>query len=372
MGKMKLLHIAFVGGGVDIAIRMINENIDPNNFVIKVIREIEHNTYFDKSNSKISSEVIPVKRKISYSDLINLIKLLKTVKKYNPDIIHVHSSKAGVLGRIVGRILKVPTFYTPHAFSYLSTPNKIKRNIYLFIEKIIKSIAPESKIIACSESEYFRAIEEVGFRKENVHLYNNSIPRILEDQLVLPDNFNQPSSYLCTIGRPSYQKNLHVLIEVVKNLHEKGFKETLVIVGAGYYSPELESVKGIISKFDLDDYILLLPWVKRSEALAILSRAKLYLSSALYEGMPLSIIEAMALGIPIVASNVDGNKDLIVNGTNGFLIDNMSIEDYSEKIIRILSNPKIKDLFSKQARLDYRSKFNTKFNIQKLENIFKS
>ncbi len=372
MKKTKLLHISFAGGGVDISIRLINKNLDPTKFEIHVIRETEHTPYYNKTNNIIPSDIIPVKREISFTDVKNIILLWKLTKNINPDIIHVHSAKAGILGRIMGQFLGVKIFYTPHAFSFLSTPNNAKRKIYLLIEKIVKVFSRKSKIIACSLSEYYRAIENIGYPKEKVKLFNNSIPKIIKSSLIVPKSINLPSRYICTIGRPSYQKNLIVMIKVLKDLHLNGHKETLVIMGVGFYSPELENIKKTISKFKLVDYVILLPWVKRNEALGILNKSLLYISTALYEGLPLSIIEAMALGVPSVISDVDGNKDLIINHHNGYLIKDMDITEFSKKITLLLNNNKQRNIFSIQVKKDYNSNFDSKKNISKLETIYLS
>lgn len=372
MKKTKLLQIDFSGGGVEVAVRLINENINPKIFDIKVIRNTKHSQYFNKDNKRISSEIIPVSREISLSDIVNIFKLYIAVKKYNPDIIHLHSAKAGVLGRVVAIFLGKRIFYTPHAFSFLSAPNRLKRKSFLIIEKMMRLFSPKAKIIACSKSEYYRAINTVGHSEQNVHLYNNSISPIVKNKLIIPQEFKISSNFLCTIGRPSYQKNLGSIIKIIKMLHEEGFKENLVILGVGHYSPELEKIKDIIAKYKLNQHVILFPWLDRNEALAILKKAKLYLSTSLYEGLPISIIEAMALGIPTIAFNVDGNRDLIKNNINGFLIDNKDEGDFKNKIIQLLEDDIIRKDFSKKCLNEYEEKFNITKNINIIENIYLS
>ncbi len=371
MNKIKILHISFAGGGgVDIAIRIINENINPSKFEIIIIREKEHELYVDKNGVNIASFVVPVKREISFSDFYYGIKLFRLIKRLKPDIIHLHSAKAGVLGRLIGMAITRNIFYTPHAFSYLSAENLIKRKIYLGIEKLIRILSPKSIIVACSMSEYNRAIQEVGYSKKNVQVYNNSIPKIDNNNLTMPEDISLPPDYLCTIGRPSYQKNLETMIEVLNGLHKINQPQYLVIMGIGFYSPEFEKIKNKTKEYGLERFITFLPWVKRDQALGILKNSSIYLSTARYEGLPISVIEAMSFGIPVVATQVDGNKDLVINNKTGFLIKEMNINEFVEKIKLILANKTLRKRFSSESIKQFIENYNSEKNINILEKIY--
>ena len=367
------MHIAFAGGGVDIAIRLITENISTDKFCSTIVREGEHSLYIDSIGNSITSYVINVKRNIGLLDFISLYKLLIYVNKNSPDVLHVHSAKAGILGRMIGRILRIPSFYTPHAFSYLSVKEgSVARKTYVIIEKIIRFMSYRSKVIACSKSEYDRSIADIGFKENEVELYNNSIPKIDYNRLKLPEGFDLTPEYLCTIGRPSYQKNLLKMIEVLQELHNQGLKKHLVILGVGYYSPDLDAVNELVKEIGLSEYVVLYPWVERDQGLAILKNASIYISTALYEGLPLSVIEAMALGIPSVLSNVDGNRDLIKNGENGFLVDDFDVNQFVKYIIKLTTDKAIYKKFSKGVESEFYKKFDSNKNISRIENIYKS
>lgn len=368
--KIKLLHIAFVGGGVDIAIRLINTNIDPDKFNIHVIREEEHKTYYNKNEESITSSIISVRRNIGFTDISRAIELYRKVKKIKPDIVHVHSAKAGILGRLVTFFLGIKTFYTPHAFSYLSASSNIKRKVFLSFERLSRLFFTKVKIIACSPSEKNRAIQEVGFSPNKVLLFNNSIPEISIKDSNSNSYIKTKKRYICTIGRPSFQKNLAVMIHVLTEMHSRGFKEHLIILGVGQYAPDIEVIKALIKENKLENYVTLVPWISRDEALSIVNNAEIYISTARYEGLPLSVIEAMALGIPVVASNVDGNKDLITEGVHGFLIDNFNITEFADRIIKLLTDKEMSILFSKNLINEYKKNYTSSKNIGKLEKIY--
>ena len=130
----------------------------------------------------------------------------------------------------------------------------------------------------------------------------------------------KPDKYICYIGRPSYQKNPLFLVEVVKDVHILHPEVKFVLLGVGYYSPELDRMKTKIAEYALEEVISLFPWLNHRETLEYVNNSLFYLTVARYEGLPLAVIEAMSLGKAIVASDVAGNKDCVQDGYNGRLI----------------------------------------------------
>ena len=104
------------------------------------------------------------------NDLKALREAVKIIRKEKPDVIHCHSAKGGIIGRTAGWITGVKTFYTPHAFSYLCTPSKLKRWVFMTIERLTRF---ETYVLACSESEQEMAIKEVGYSKEHALVWHN-------------------------------------------------------------------------------------------------------------------------------------------------------------------------------------------------------
>ena len=308
--KIKIAHILHCVGGVDVSLRLILENIDSNKFQNVIIHgETDANRGFiDNKNKAIIDYKVSITRNITFfQDLISIFQTYKILKKEQPQVIHAHSAKGGVIGRIVGHFLGINVLYTPQAFSYLSTNNNIKRKIFLFIEKVLKT--KNNYILASSSSEKTRAIEEVGYEKDKVILFNNSINSINSIAHLQIDK-TWPDEYICTVGRPSYQKNIELMLRVIyevkkeKNIH-------LVIMGVGHHSENLDYVKRLIVELNLTDSVTLIDWTDRENIFNIISNSKFYISTARYEGLPYSVIESLALSKPCIVSDCDGNKDLI-------------------------------------------------------------
>ncbi|OJX52818.1 MAG: glycosyltransferase family 1 protein [Flavobacterium sp. 38-13] len=372
MKRNKIVHILHSVGGVDVSLRLILSNINNIEFENVIIhgQKDTEDVFLDKNNQKLKSYRIPINRDISFkNDLKSIIQAYKIIKKEKPDLIHSHSAKGGIVGRMVGRMLGIKVLHTPQAYSYLSTENFLKRKVYITIEKLFAN--GNSILLASSNSEKNRAIKEVGYVEKKTILFNNSILPI--DQLSeLTIEKNWPDDYICTVGRPSFQKNIELMIQVLFEIKKHQKNIHLVLMGVGYHSPQLDSINDLISKLDLKSNITLLNWTNRQDIFRIINDSKLYISTARYEGLPYSIIESLALCKPCVVSDCDGNRDLIINDFNGFVIKDSHPESFSTKIIEILNNEELYLKFSQNAKKYFTENFNIIDNIKKLENIYKS
>ncbi|TDE55171.1 glycosyltransferase [Flavobacterium sp. GT3P67] len=371
MKKIKIAHILHSVGGVDVSLRLILENSNPLQFENIVIHGIVDTKegFYDKNKVLVAEYKFPISREIAIAnDFISIIKTYRILKKEKPDLIHCHSAKGGVIGRMVAILTGIPVVYTPQAFSYLSTNNNFKRMVFLFIEKLLSK--GNVTLLASSKSEMNRAINEVGFDEENVLLFNNAI-RPLTEINSLSIKKTWPDNYICTVGRPCYQKNIDEMIRVFYEV-KKQQDIHLVIMGVGHYASQLRMIKKMISEFDLSNNITLLDWASREDVLHIISKTQLYISTARYEGLPYSVIESLALSIPCIVSNCDGNKDLIVDNYNGYLINENDTIRFSKKVIQLLNDKNKHAVFSINAKKTFELNYNIIEKIKDLEAIYLS
>lgn len=370
MSKIKIAHILHSLGGVDISVRLITENIN-NDLFENIIIHGQHDTkrnFINNNNDLVKSYPTSIVREISpLKDLRAIYQIYEILKKERPNIIHAHSAKGGVIGRIIGKFLKINVLYTPQAFSYLSSESKIKKKMYLTIERLFAF--KNSYVLASSNSEKERAISEVGYPKERVFLFNNSIKPITESTN-LPSETLPSEDYICTVGRPSFQKNIELMIRVLAEVN-KVKKIHLVVMGVGLHLHDnLVKVEKLIEDLNMHNNVTLLKWTERDDVFQIIKNSKFYISTARYEGLPYSIIESFALGKPAVVSDCDGNKDLVQDGYNGFIVKNENIIEYRDKIVNLLTNDKMLEELSVNALKSFYENYNIVKNIQYLEDIY--
>ena len=362
--KIKVLHLLHSVGGVDIYARQITENIDPENIENIIVSQplTSEQSFYDSKGNLLKSYSISIAREINpLFDLIALIKCVYIISIEKPDLIHAHSSKGGVLARLSALFFKIKVLYTPHAFSFLSTKNYFKKHTYILIEKSLKT--NNTILLATSNSEKNLAINTVGFKPFKTLVLNNAVTPI---NLKALDSNQIHSNYICTIARPSYQKNLEMLLKVFLLVSNKHKALHLYIIGAGKYSPSLNKINHIISDYSLEDRITILPWIPRKKALSILKNSKIYVSTSRYEGMPFSVIESMSLKVPCVLTDADGNRDLIVDGFNGYIIKNMNVEQMSTKICSLIENISKRKQMGENAHTFYKKNHRLSNFINKL------
>jgi len=366
---IKILHIARPVAGVGVYISLLSKYINSNQFSNAIICNTNEKiiSINNDSDVKVDHFHCNIKREIRlFNDIKCLVKIYKIVKQLKPNIIHCHSAKSGVLGRLVGFLTKTKTIYTPHAYSYLSAESKKQQFILKNIERFFSKIP--STTLACSASEYKRALFDLKIPKEKIIHWNNSIEN--EISLSTCNSLAKlPKEYICSIGRPSYQKNTELLVEAVTRIKRTHSNIHLVILGVGFYSPTLEKIEKSILDKNLSQNITLIPWLKRDLSLAILNKSLVYISSSRYEGLPYSAIEALSLSKPCVLTNVDGNKDLVKDNYNGFLVKENATE-MAESITKILDDPVLRKRMEKNSRIEFEDLFDINKNIKKLENLY--
>lgn len=363
---MKIMHIGQMIGGLDVYIRNSVEYADKDFCYVILHGEDDNSNPVIKNGKPVKEYGISLHRELNpWKDLKGLVQIIRMIKNEKPDIIHCHSAKGGMLGRIAGALMGKKVLYTPHAFSFLSTQNSLKRNIYLLLEQMTKF---HTTLLACSETERNLGIEAVKYKQERALAWNNSVPCAKINQQ--DSAVDGVAPFICCIGRPSYQKNPLFLVEVVKKVHEILPCVRFLLLGVGYYSPDLKTLKDKIEEYGLGDVMILLPWLTHEETMNYVSKSLFYLTVSRYEGLPLSVIEAMSLGKAIVASDVLGNKDCVKDGYNGYLLPfNESV--FVEKIVNLVQDEALRKQME-TASLEY---FNQDFlitnRITDLEVIYK-
>lgn len=363
---MKILHVGQMIGGLDIYIRnSIVYNKAENEYVI-VCGDKDKHAPVIRNGKEVREFHISLYRSLNpFNDLKALIQTIKIIKKEKPYIVHCHSAKGGVIGRTAGWITGTPTCYTPHAFSFLCTPSKLKKFIYLTIEKATKFNA---FVLACSESEQSLATTKAGYNSKHALVWHNAVP---DASLEHGNVIHTEGLYACYIGRPSYQKNVLFLLDTIREVINRGCRIKFILLGVGFHSPELKEVKQKIIDLNLSKTITLMPWVNHADCIEYVRHSDFYITTALYEGLPLAVIEAMSVEKAIIASNVVGNKDCVRDGINGYLLP-FDCNAFADKIIKLANNEELREKMGKQSRISFLENFHINTRIDLLQSLYRN
>ena len=279
-----------------------------------------------------------LKRSVSLKDdFLAFIEFKRLYKTYRPDIIHLHSSKAGTLGRLA--FPKEKIVYTVHGFDTI----RLAHRQFILLERLLQNRC--SKIIGVSKYDEEWLIKE-RITRNITYIFNGVQEPTLEPVIEIKQTGRFTNTILC-IARLTKQKNVQLFLEIARLLPEYAF----VWIGNEQQMDVPEpNVFFLGEKPNAGQY---------NEA------ADLFLLTSNYEGLPIVIIEAMSLGRPVVASNVGGISEIVVNGESGFALPNEA-PLFAEKIKYILENKDIYDRFSKDAR----KKYEAQLTVDKMVNAY--
>ncbi len=302
---MRIVHVteAFEGGVIEFLRCLTNSTHDIEHTIV-----YGRHRFFEKAHSSFPATVKfirwnDIETNISPSKdikaLNNLIKILKAQKPF--DILHLHSAKANILGRVTAKIIgQKKVIYAPHGATFLRQDvSAFTRNIFTVIEKTV-SIFP-GKIVGVSKSEA-NAYHKIGMKADYVNngKYFPQHPKKNLDNSVLN---------IVTTGRAATQKNPFVFNQIASAfVNNSNIKFTWI--GDGIQRNLLTSPN-----------IKITGWVPHTEVENHLSEAHLYISTALWEGLSYAVLEAMSMRLPLLLSNCPGNSDLVINNINGFLFN---------------------------------------------------
>ena len=275
------------------------------------------------------------RKQISLKDILLFFKLIYYRFKYNPDIVHLHSSKMGILGRLA--FSKKKTVLTMHGFDSV---RKVFRK-YLVLERALHERA--ARIVAVSQYDVEGMAEE-GITG-NVSLVYNGIPDRTQEKREMDVEFesvlqglkHQYDKVIMCISRISQQKKFDLFVDIALSMPQYAF----VWIG------NKEPVTGLPE----NAYCL----GEAHAAHQYLAFADVFILPTNYEGMPISIIEALSYGKPVVASAVGGLPE-ILNGENGYAVEN-TVSAFQEAIDMTIENENIYSSMSQKARQTYLEHF---------------
>lgn len=294
-----------------------------------------------------------VQREISlFKDIQSAICLFKLLKLMRSDVIHVHSSKAGFLGRAICFLLrKKNVIYTPNGLSFIRTDiSSLKAKIFLVLERTANWLC--GKIICCSKSE----AEELARRGIDC-IYISNGTEVFE-YFKNDEASNITQFVIASTGRLTIQKNPLLFNEIAKQF-ESDPKYRFIWIGAGELEHLLTSTN-----------ITITGWLDKCSVNKTLLETDLYISTASWEGLPFAVLEAMNLNKPLLLSDCVGNRDLVITNYNGFLYT--TVEQAVNAIHSINNRKELLEEYGKNSFKLLTKKFNVESMAREYENEYKN
>lgn len=303
-------------------------------------------------------------------DFISFIKILKIIRSEKPQIVHTHTSKAGLLGRLAAFVAKTPIIiHTPHGHIFYGYFGRVTSYFFVLVERLLAKIT--DKIISLTNQE---ELDHVRFKiapsEKFISIHSGvDIQRFISAKSGrdgLKESFGiMPQSLVVgTVGRLVPIKGHKYLIEAAPKILKEVPGVRFVLVGDGNLRPKLQRLTHTLN---IQDAFLFLHW--RSDIPKIINMFDLFALPSLNEGMGKVLVEAMAAGKPIVASDTGGIPDLVTHGYNGLLVPPGNPSRLAEAIVTLLKDSNRRQEIGKNGKL-LAQRYSLESMVEKIETLY--
>jgi len=271
-------------------------------------------------------------------DLAAWMEIRQALKKLQPDLVSTHSNKAGLLGRLAARSLGIPVIHTSHGFLFSGRQHSASGRFFRLMEKVAAGAG--DRVIAVSRSEYDLARRLKVVDDQKITFIHNGLPDF-EPALVAGPAVQPPR--LVMVARFAEPKDPVTLLQALGGL--KDYRWSLELIGDGRGRGEAEK---LVADLGLEDRITFRGW--RDDVPQILARSSILVLSSRREGFPLSILEAMRAGLPVVASTVGGVGEAVLEGETGLLFPPGDVKALRNCLERLVSDAALREKMGKAGR----------------------
>lgn len=302
------------------------------------------------------------------TDAAALVRLTRIFAKERPDVVHAHTYKAGVLASVAGRIAGVPAvIFTPHGHIFArganipGVPGGLKLGLLKWITRAAQACA--DRITALSEPDLD---QQVALRLSPASKYVVVRNGIDVERFVRPrERTFDGSPVIGAVGRFSEEKGHRVLIQAMPAVLRVHPKARLVLVGYGALEGEL---RGRASNLGLDGAVT---FVGERDSAEMLQSFDLFVQPSLYESQGLALLEAMAAGIPSIATDVGGVGDVVRDGDTGLLVPPADPEALAAAIVRLAAAPDLGLVLSQRASRRVREHFSSDRMVEAYARLYR-
>lgn len=381
--KIRVAHIVarMVTGGAEEDVLLIIEGLNKNKYEIDlIVGEEFRKDILNKINDK-RFEIIQLKGltgKLNFLyDPIIVIKLINLLKRNHYDIVHTHLTKTGILGRISARIAGVPIIFRGlQGTAFQTFNNKLLDWALTLFEKITSKFT--DAYISVSDILSKEYLENGIGKKENYFTVYSGID--MDKFYYARKNINHKnklaelgislnSFIIGNVSRLELSKGHMFLLDSFKKVinERKDYPLKLLIVGDGY---EKDNLINYSKKLNIEDKVIFTGY--REDIEEIMAVMNIFVLTSLREGLPKVLVQAAAVGMPLIAFNVDGIPEIIKDGYNGFFVKPKDVHQIANRIIRYIDNEDLIISHSQQGREFVKGKWSIEDMVNKVDKIYQS
>lgn len=377
--KIKVLQIItrLIVGGAQEHVMYLCDLLDKKRFRVKLIsgpqtgNEGELITEVRKRGidlmilPELVREINPMK------DFLALVKLTKYIRKENFDIVHTNSSKAGILGRLAAKLAGASVIiHTVHGWAYHNQMGKRRKGLYVTLEKWAEKFT--HKLITVSDLNIKKGLAD-GIGNENKYVtihsgidLNRFNPSNLDSKYQKREwNIDSSDRVVGSITRLSEQKAPADFVRMANEILKNNPKVSFVLVGDG---PLRGKIQNLIDRLKISKKVIMTGL--RHNIPELLAVMDVFVLSSLWEGLPRVFPQAMAMGLPIVATNVDGAPEAIKDDVNGFLVPPKDFTTLAQRTLQLIEDPRLARKMGEAGRKMVYPAFCVKEMVRKTEHLY--
>jgi len=379
--KIKVAHIIarMITGGADENTLFTMEGLDKNKYDVDLItgEEIDESILNKFKNSHFDIfQIKSLKWKLNFlHDPIVLLRLIKLLKKKRYDIVHTHTTKAGILGRIAARIAGVPVIvHGLHGSTFQAFDSELLNWLLFLFEKLTGRFTDAYISVSGVLSEKY--VEKGIGKKENYHTVYSGME--LETFYAAREKVDCRKKQkelgigvedfvIGNVARLETRKGHKFLIDAFKNVVEeqKDGHIKLLIIGEGNKREYLENY---VNELKLESKVIFTGYRKDVEELMAIM--DIFVLTSLREGLPRVLVQAAAVGMPSIAFNVDGVPEIIKDNYNGFLVKARDIGQLENRIMEYINNKELVLLHGRNGREFIENKWSIKGMVDRIDKIY--
>jgi glycosyltransferase involved in cell wall biosynthesis len=278
-----------------------------------------------------------------WHDVLGLVELVRLCRRVRPDIVHAHSSKVGILGRLAAALARVPIrIYTVHGWSFAAYGG-VSGRLYLWLERLVRPLTTATVCVA--ESTRAQGLAGRACDPARTVVIHNAV----DASSFAEARRAEALPRFVSVGRLAFPKDFATLVEALARI-EGEFRAALV--GEG---PDLGEVAAALRRARLIDRVELLG--SRDDVPELLASADVFVLSSRSEGFPVSVLEAMAAGLAVVASDVGGVAEAVVDGETGLLVPAGDAEALAAALGRLVQDDGLRGRLGASGRARARARF---------------
>ena len=381
--KIKVAHIIarMISGGADENTLFTMEGLDKNKYEIDLIagEELDESILNKVKNNHFNIiQIKGLKWKLNFlHDPIVLLKLIKLLKRKRYDIVHTHTTKAGILGRIAARIAGVPIIvHGLHGSTFQAFDSSLLNRLLFLFERLTGRFTDAYISVSGVLSEKY--IEKGIGKKENYHTVYSGME--LETFYGVRGKIDCKKKrrelgigledfVIGNVARLETRKGHIFLIDALKNMMEerKGCPVKLLIIGEGEERGNLENY---VKEANLEKKVIFTGY--REDVEELMAIMDIFILTSLREGLPRVLVQATAVGVPSVAFNVDGVPEIIEDNYNGFLVKAGDVKQLTKRIMQYIDHKELLMLHGKNGRELIKGRWSIEDMVDKIDEIYQN